>query len=86
MNDRHSDATRRLLRPQVAGLPAYDPGADPETVLREDGLHRIVKRSNNENPYGISPAALRAIEHRLAQGLEQYPDPAYPDALQMLRA
>lgn len=80
----YSEAIRRLLRPEVGGLPAYDPGADPETVLLDYGLERIVKLSNNENPYGISPLAAQAIQQRLAQGLGRYPDPAGKDLCRAL--
>lgn len=80
----YSEAIRRLLRPEVSGLPAYDPGADPETVLLDYGLERIVKLSNNENPYGISPLAAQAIRQRLVQGLGRYPDPAGKDLCRAL--
>lgn len=65
-----------LLRPEVMGLPIYDPGEDPATVARRYGLKRVVKLSNNENPCGISPLAAQALRQRLEQGIGNYPDPA----------
>lgn len=70
-----NDPLQRLMRPQLGNLPAYDPGADPAQVAREHGVARVVKLSNNENPYGMSPAASQAVKERLAQGLGRYPDP-----------
>ncbi|MCO8169447.1 histidinol-phosphate transaminase [Pseudomonas sp. 21LCFQ02] len=72
----HSETLQRLIRPQVAGLPVYDPGADPAAVMRQYGVSRVIKLSNNENPLGMSPKAARAIEQCLAHGLGRYPDPA----------
>lgn len=71
----YSTAIQQLLRPQLMNLPTYDPGADPEQVARQYSVPRVVKLSNNENPYGISPLAAQALERRLAQGLGRYPDP-----------
>lgn len=70
------ESLQRLLRPQVAGLPLYDPGADPAAVQQQYGVSRVLKLSNNENPLGMSPKAVAAIEQCLAQGLGRYPDPA----------
>lgn len=71
-----ADVLQRLLRPQVAGLPEYDPGADPREVARQYGLDRVVKLSNNENPLGLSPRALKMIEEFPRQETGRYPDPA----------
>lgn len=74
-----SEAVQLLVRPEVVRLPLYDPGADPDAVASEFGLVRVVKLSNNENPYGISPYAAQALERCLAQGLGRYPDPVGKD-------
>jgi len=79
MMNGYSEMVQSLLRPEVIELPAYDPGADPDAVAREFGLTRVIKLSNNENPYGISPAAAQAIHRRVEQGLGRYPDPAGTD-------
>lgn len=65
-----------LLRPEVLGLALYDPGADPDTLLRQYGLGSVIKLSNNENPYGLSPLAAQAMQRRIALGLGRYPDPS----------
>jgi histidinol-phosphate aminotransferase len=62
-----------LLRREVADLPAYDPGADPDEVARTSGA-RVIKLSNNENPFGASPAVAAAVHQRLAD-TARYPDP-----------
>ncbi|MFJ5938502.1 histidinol-phosphate transaminase [Streptomyces sp. NPDC093071] len=65
-----------LIRGEVAGLPGYDPGADPDEVAALSGAGRVIKLSNNENPYGASPAVAEAVQAVLAGGVSRYPDPA----------
>jgi histidinol-phosphate aminotransferase len=67
--------SRTLLRGEVAGLPSYDPGADLDDVARLSGVSRVIKLSNNESPFGVSPAVLDAVGRRLSEGLYRYPDP-----------
>ncbi|MFY1632260.1 histidinol-phosphate transaminase [Solwaraspora sp. WMMB335] len=64
-----------VVRRVVAGLPAYDPGADPDEVATLSGAARVIKLSNNESPFGVSPAAAEAVRLRLARGVSRYPDP-----------
>ncbi|MFV2019280.1 histidinol-phosphate transaminase [Micromonospora sp. LOL_023] len=64
-----------LVRWVVAGLPAYDPGADPDEVAALSGAARVIKLSNNESPFGTSPAATEAVRQRLAASVSRYPDP-----------
>ncbi|MDG4764931.1 histidinol-phosphate transaminase [Solwaraspora sp. WMMD406] len=64
-----------LVRRVVASLPAYDPGADPDEVAARSGAARVIKLSNNESPFGVSPAATEAVCRRLAAGVSRYPDP-----------
>ncbi|MFV2110235.1 histidinol-phosphate transaminase [Micromonospora sp. LOL_015] len=64
-----------LVRWVVAGLPAYDPGADPDEVAALSGAARVIKLSNNESPFGTSSAATEAVRQRLAAGVSRYPDP-----------
>jgi len=64
-----------LVRQEVVGLPAYDPGADPDEVARVSGTGRVIKLSNNESPFGVSPAVGEAMRLRLADGFSRYPDP-----------
>ncbi|MER6995472.1 histidinol-phosphate transaminase [Streptomyces sp. NPDC000410] len=64
-----------LIRREVAGLPRYDPGADPDEVAALSGSGRVIKLSNNENPFGVSPAVAEAVRKALADGVSRYPDP-----------
>ncbi|MGW5000854.1 histidinol-phosphate transaminase [Streptomyces hydrogenans] len=64
-----------LIRSDVAGLPRYDPGADPDQVAAVSGRSRVIKLSNNENPFGASPAVSEAVRKALADGVSRYPDP-----------
>jgi histidinol-phosphate aminotransferase len=64
-----------LLRAEVAGLPTYDPGADPDEVARLSGAVRVIKLSNNESPFGASPAVTESLRRRLCDGVSRYPDP-----------
>ncbi|MFB7941803.1 aminotransferase class I/II-fold pyridoxal phosphate-dependent enzyme, partial [Streptomyces sp. NPDC056049] len=65
-----------LIRREVAGLPRYDPGADPDEVAALSGTGRVIKLSNNENPFGASPAVAEAVRKALADGVSRYPDPS----------
>ncbi|MGW7342709.1 histidinol-phosphate transaminase [Streptomyces sp. NPDC054854] len=68
-------ASASLIRREVAGLPRYDPGADPDEVAALSGSRRVIKLSNNESPFGISPAVAEAVRKALADGVSRYPDP-----------
>jgi histidinol-phosphate aminotransferase len=65
-------------RPAVAGLVKYVAGTTTEQVQRELGLTDIVKLASNENVYGPSPAALRAIVAEMPN-LWQYPEQSFFD-------
>ncbi|MBI3986682.1 MAG: histidinol-phosphate transaminase [Lentisphaerae bacterium] len=65
-----------LARPGVADLAVYEPGRPIEEVARELGFANaddIVKLASNENPFGPSPKALRAMR-RAAADMHRYPD------------
>ncbi|HEU5123660.1 MAG TPA: histidinol-phosphate transaminase [Verrucomicrobiae bacterium] len=59
----------------LKNLPVYQPGRPIEEVARELGLpaSQIIKLASNENPLGPSPAALKAMQHVLAN-INLYPD------------
>jgi len=57
----------------VESLEAYPPGKPIEELKRELGLKEVIKLASNENPFGPSPLAMRAIEAILPQ-LHRYPD------------
>jgi histidinol-phosphate aminotransferase len=56
-------------------IKPYVPGKPIEDVKREYGLDDVIKLASNENPLGVSPKALVAMEHAL-NGLNKYPDGA----------
>ena len=63
------------LNPALRTLPVYQPGRPIEEVARELGLPLgdIVKMASNENPWGPSPAGLKALQ-QAARQLHFYPD------------
>ncbi|MFC0470279.1 histidinol-phosphate transaminase [Halalkalibacter kiskunsagensis] len=60
-------------KPQLQGLPSYKPGKPIEEVKKELGLTKVVKLASNENPYGASPLAAKAISEAASQ-TAIYPD------------
>ena len=52
----------------VHSLTPYVPGEQPR-------LANLVKLNTNENPYGPSPKALKALREEVGDGLRLYPDP-----------
>lgn len=64
----------QLARPGVRGLRAYDPGHDLVALRRRFAEMQLVELGSNENPYGASPRARRAIVDTL-DGIHLYPDP-----------
>jgi len=75
---------RRLLRPELEAMPGYEAIEPPDQLARRLGIppERIVKLDGNENPYGPSPKALRALaEYR---DYHIYPDPLQREAREAL--
>jgi len=62
-----------LVPPYIDSLRPYEAGNTIESVRRKYGLARIAKLASNENPLGVSPAAVEAMTRALA-GLALYPD------------
>jgi len=64
------------IRPDVAAMPAYAPVEPPEVWAARLGMapERLVKLDANENPYGPSPRARRALAELGSAHI--YPDPA----------
>jgi histidinol-phosphate aminotransferase len=52
----------------------YKPGKPLEEIKQEYGLERIIKVASNENPWGPSPLALKAMQ-AVEKDLFRYPDP-----------
>ncbi len=67
LDSRINDVSR-FWSPVVHDLEPYEPGEQPK-------LTNLVKLNTNENPYGPSPKALRAIEKTVNDDLRLYPDP-----------
>jgi histidinol-phosphate aminotransferase len=63
------------LNPALKDVPLYQPGRPIEEVARELGLPPgdIIKLASNENPLGVSPKALAAMQKVIAN-LNFYPD------------
>lgn len=55
-----------LVPEHIKKLKPYQPGKSIEELQRELGLKRIVKLASNENPIGVSPLALKAMEEALS--------------------
>ncbi|MFW6217858.1 MAG: histidinol-phosphate transaminase [Verrucomicrobiota bacterium] len=64
-----------LANAGVMNQPVYEPGKPIEYVAREYGLDpdAIIKLASNENPFGPSPRAVRAIRESAEQA-HLYPD------------
>lgn len=58
---------------QTLNLFPYVPGKPVEVLLAEKGLKEAVKLASNENPYGPSPKAIKAIK-KAAADVHRYPD------------
>ena len=64
----------KLIKPHLAGIQTYDPVDPPELLAQRAGIpaHKIIKLNGNENPYGASPKAAKAVAN---VPLHIYPDP-----------
>lgn len=61
-----------LVPERVKALPAYVPGKAVRQAEAESGV-KAIKLSSNENPFGASPLAVKAIRDSAAS-VNQYPD------------
>jgi len=64
---------KKLTRDNIDNIKPYEPGKPIDDVKRELGLSEIIKLASNENPLGVSPLALKAMEKSLAD-VYRYPD------------
>ena len=64
---------RQLAKKTIFRVQPYVPGKPIDEVKRELGLKSVIKLASNENPYGPSPRALRAIR-AAARDVNRYPD------------
>ena len=58
----------------ILNLVPYKPGKPISEAQREYGVSKVYKLASNENPIGVSPKALAAIQAALGD-LYRYPDP-----------
>ncbi|MCM8821244.1 MAG: histidinol-phosphate transaminase [Candidatus Omnitrophica bacterium] len=63
----------KLARKSLSLIEPYVPGKPAEVLFREKGISRIIKLASNENPFGPSPEALKAIKKKLS-GINRYPE------------
>lgn len=64
------------VSPEILNLIPYKPGKPIAETQREYGITKVYKLASNENPLGVSPKALSAIQ-RAAAELFRYPDPTF---------
>lgn len=61
-----------LVPEHIASLRPYKAGKSTEELKREFGLQKIIKLASNENPLGVSPKALEAMQTQL-HDVNRYP-------------
>lgn len=64
-----------MIRPKenIMSLPVYVPGKTPAQIETETGITGTVKMASNENPFGPSPLAVKALRGFLKE-TNLYPD------------
>jgi len=62
-----------LVCKSVLSVKPYVPGKPIEETKRQLGLKEVVKLASNENPFGPSPKAVKAMRKSLS-GVNRYPD------------
>jgi histidinol-phosphate aminotransferase len=60
-------------RPEIGHFEPYVPGRGIEQIRKQYGLKRVIKLASNENAWGASPLAVKAVQ-AAAQGAYRYPD------------
>jgi len=61
------------IPPNIAEITPYPPGKPIEELEREYGISNSIKLASNENPFGPSPLAVKAMSSAL-NNLHRYPD------------
>ncbi len=62
-----------LVKRHLLEVKSYEPGKPIEEVKRELGLEEVIKLASNENLFGVSPFALKAIRKYMKE-VNYYPD------------
>jgi len=63
-----------LVPDHINALEPYRAGKSTEELRRQLGLKKIIKLASNENPLGVSPKAMKAMQKHLAE-VNRYPSP-----------
>ncbi|MBX2995897.1 MAG: histidinol-phosphate transaminase [Bdellovibrionaceae bacterium] len=66
------------VSPEILNLIPYKPGKPISETQREYGISKVYKLASNENPLGVSPKALEAVNQAVSR-LNLYPDPTFYD-------
>ncbi|WP_018924317.1 histidinol-phosphate transaminase [Salsuginibacillus kocurii] len=64
-------------RKQMNSIAMYSPGKPVEELKRELGLDKVIKMASNENPYGFSPLAEKAMMKEM-KNVHYYPEITSP--------
>lgn len=64
---------KEMALAQLSNIAPYTAGKPISEVERELGLKNIIKMASNENPFGPSPMAIRALRRKLTN-IFRYPD------------
>ncbi|MFH0783827.1 MAG: histidinol-phosphate transaminase [Pseudomonadota bacterium] len=64
---------KRIIPDNISAITPYPSGKPQEELEREQGITGSIKLASNENPWGPSPKAVRAIRSELLN-LHRYPD------------
>ncbi len=64
---------KEIVLPQLLTLAPYPAGKPISELERELGLKNIIKLASNENPFGPSPLAIKALSRELTN-IFRYPD------------
>ena len=73
----------KYVRPCVLNCRDYVPGKPVEEVQRELGLTDVYKMASNENPLGVSPKAMEAMQNELNKA-NRYPESLCTDLVNCL--
>jgi len=65
--------TTGLARRELGLVEHYEPGMAQETLERQKGIRGAIKMASNENPFGPSPKAMRAMKNAIPL-VNRYPD------------
>jgi histidinol-phosphate aminotransferase len=63
-----------MLASYVRAMQPYTPGKPIDELKEQYGFDRVIKLASNENPFGASPMALKAVQRALTDTF-RYPDP-----------